>query len=383
MKVEQSLWTHAQGWDSGSRVRELAEADLVLVFGARALLDGRYAELREAYPRARILGCSTAGEIAGARVSDDTVVATAVAFRSTKLRSACVRVESLDRSRAAGEALAAEIGGEGLVHVFVISNGLTVNGSELVKGIIQALPPGVGITGGLAADGSRFERTLAFLDAPPDTTTVAAIGFYGPDLRVGYGSVGGWDPFGVEWEITRSNASVLYELDGQSALGLYRTFLGDHAAGLPDTGLRFPLSLRIPGAMRPIVRTLLAVNDAEGSLIFAGDMPQGSYARFMKANFDRLIEGAGLAARDSVLVLDGTGHDAGIEPELAVLISCVGRKRVLNQRVEEELEAVQAVIGPRTAMTGFYSYGELSPFARGESCELHNQTMTITLFAEV
>ncbi len=375
MKIEQSRWTSSGGWAPGLRSRELSDARLVLAFGAGDLLRARYAELREAYPVARLLGCSTAGEILGASVEDETVVATAVDFKSTTIRGVMSRVDDLEHSRAAGGMLARELVGEGLVHVFVVSDGLSVNGSELVKGIVEGLPSGIGVTGGLAGDGPRFKRTLSFLDSPPDTGMVAAIGFYGTRLKVGYGSFGGWDPFGVEWEITRSRGSVLYELDGQSALELYRTFLGDHAAGLPATGLLFPLSLRIPDARGPIVRTLLAVDEKEGSLTFAGDVPRGSYARFMKANFNRLVEGAARAAQDSLVGFGGA-------PNLAILISCVGRKLVLKQRIEEEIDAVRNVLGDRTAVAGFYSYGELAPFAPLGPCELHNQTMTITTFAE-
>jgi hypothetical protein len=375
MKIEQSRWISPEGWAPALQSRRLGDARLVLAFGAGDLLRARYAELREAYPVARLLGCSTAGEILGASVGDETVVATAVDFKSTTIRGVMTRVENLERSRTAGGMLARELVGKGLVHVFVVSDGLSVNGSELVKGIVEGLPPGIGVTGGLAGDGPRFKRTLSFLDSPPDTGIVAAIGFYGTKLKVGYGSFGGWDPFGVEWEITRSRGSVLYELDGQSALELYRTFLGDQAAGLPATGLFFPLSLRIPDARGPIVRTLLAVDEAEGSLTFAGDIPRGSYARFMKANFNRLVEGAARAAQDSVV---GFGGD----PNLAILISCVGRKLVLKQRIEEEIDAVRDVLGDRTAVAGFYSYGELAPFAPLGPCELHNQTMTITTFAE-
>jgi hypothetical protein len=379
MEVEQSLWTHAGGWKPGPQGRSekgLGRAGLVLAFGAGELLDARLSELRETYPEALILGCSTAGEIMGSRVSDDSLAATAIAFGSTRVRGARVRSEGLLQSRAAGEAIAAELAGEALSHVFVISDGLSVNGSELVKGIVGGLPPGVGVSGGLAADGPRFKRTLAFLDSPPEPGTVAAVGLYGSALTVGCGSVGGWDPFGVEWEITRSSGSVLLELDGQSALGLYKSYLGDHADGLPATGLLFPLSLRIPGAMGPIVRTLLAVDEDAGSLTFAGDVPCGAYARFMKANFDRLVEGAGRAAQDCA------GPLGGRSPKLALLISCIGRKLVLKQRVEEEVEAVRSVLGPGAAMAGFYSYGELAPSVPSGPCELHNQTMTITAFAE-
>ena len=176
--------------------------------------------------------------------------------------------------------------------------------------------------------------------------------------------------------ITRAEGNVLYELDGQSALSLYKKYLGDLAAELPGSALLFPLSIRTEDGGTSVVRTILSVNDADESMTFAGDMPVGAYARLMKANFDRLIDGASLAANESQETIGTPG------PDLAVLISCVGRKVVLGQRTEEEVESVREVLGERTAIAGFYSYGEISPFTASTRCELHNQTMTITTFSE-
>ena len=138
------------------------------------------------------------------------------------------------------------------------------------------------------------------------------------------------------------------------------------------------LSLLLKDTKTSLVRTILSVNETDGSMTFAGDIPQGEYVRLMKANYDQLIEGANDAAEMSKISLKNS------EPDLAILISCVGRKLVLKQRVEEELEAVREVIGKDAAITGFYSYGEISPIKPFEQhCELHNQTMTITIFKEV
>ena len=232
------------------------------------------------------------------------------------------------------------------------------------------------MTGGLSADGDRFQQTFVLDDDGAKSGSVGLIALYGSNLQVGYASLGGWDSFGAERRITRSEGNVLYELDGRSALELYKVYLGDHAAGLPATGLLFPLSLRMGETDTPVVRTILAVNEEEQSLTFAGDIPEGAYARLMKANFDRLIDGAYDAAVTSRSVL-GQGC-----PDLALLVSCVGRKMVLKQRIEEEVEAVREVVGPGTTITGFYSYGEISPFTPHAKCELHNQTMTITTLSE-
>jgi hypothetical protein len=215
-----------------------------------------------------------------------------------------------------------------------------------------------------------------FWNAAPETNTVVALGLYGSRLKVGFGSLGGWDSFGPERLITRSKGNVLYELDGQSALALYKKYLGDHARDLPAAGLLFPLSLRNTSGETPVVRGLLSIDEKEQSVTFAGDVPEGAYARLMKANFDRLIDGATGAARTSYKAIGSTS------PDLALLISCVGRKLVLKQRIEEEVESVRDVLGARPALAGFYSYGEISPFTPGARCELHNQTMTITTLSE-
>jgi hypothetical protein len=340
------------------------------------LAGGPLAEVRKWYPKARIAGCSTAGEICGTRVLDDSLVATAIQLEHTELRCAQTQVTTMEGSFEAGQRLTAELSGKGLAHVLVISDGLKVNGTELARGLLTGMPAGVAATGGLSADGAAFKHTAVVLDDVPQEGRIVALGFYGQRLKVGYGSRGGWDPFGPERCVTRARANVLYELDGQPALTLYRKYLGEHAAGLPATGLLFPLCVRTGSSETGLVRTILSVDEKEESLTFAGDVPQGSYARLMKANFERLIEGAAEAARVSQ---NGSKHDA---PQLAILISCVGRKLVLKGRIEEEVETVQEVLGGQGVMTGFYSYGELCPFAAAKACELHNQTMTITTFAE-
>lgn len=374
MHITQRYWTEKEGWQTNTPD---ANAQLVLAFGGTAALVEKFATLRADHPQALILGCSTAGEICGVRVRDDSLAATAVRFDHTRLKLASETVSGPDDSRRAGENLGHALLSDNLAHVLVLSDGLKVNGTELVEGFRAALPEKVAVTGGLSGDGARFQRTLVCADAPPAEGQVAALGFYGDRLRVGYGSLGGWDPFGPDRLITKSKGNVLYELDGQSALQLYKSYLGEHAAGLPATGLLFPLSLREHGKEGDLVRTILSVNEADQSMTFAGDMPEGTYARLMKANFDRLIDGAADAARDSHRIL------GDVAPELAILISCVGRKLVLQQRIEEEVEGVREVLGKQAVLTGFYSYGEISPHALTAKCELHNQTMTITAFSEI
>jgi hypothetical protein len=375
MRISQHVWTDELGWSPDLPVDADPAVQLVLAFGSRRQIQrSDLADaMHKAFPVAVVAGCSTAGEIAGTRVHDETLVATAIRFERSTVDWTDVAVDGdgADAARAVARALVRP----GLRHVLVLCDGLKVNGSTFAHTLRAALPDGVCATGGLAGDADRFAQTFVRSSGAAHSGHVVGVGLYGDSLRVGYGSRGGWDSFGPARRVTRSRGNVLFELDGESALALYKNYLGDHASALPASALLFPLLLEGPPGGDGLVRTVLAVDEAAGSLTFAGDVPEGAQARLMKANFDRLVDGACGSASASAHRLDGS------HAELAILISCVGRKLVLRQRVEEEVEAVRQVL-PQAVLAGFYSYGELCPQGSVGSCELHNQTMTITTLAE-
>lgn len=374
MKTRMMRWTEGI-WQGAGEL--LPNAQLVLLFGAGDVLRDAAvrAALRSAHGHAEIVGCSTAGEILAATVSDEGAVALAVEFASTRVHVVHRRVSEGENGLDAGASLARELERDGLRHVLVLSNGLRVNGTQLVEGLGSELAAGVSATGGLAGDGSRFADTTVVHNDEVGSDGVIAIGLYGEELEVRWGSAGGWEAFGPRRRVTKSEANVLYELDRRPALKLYKTYLGDRAAGLPATGLLFPLELLPADEGEPsLVRTILAVDEATQSLTFAGDVPEGRNVRLMKSTIDKLIWGAETA-----------GNMAGAPdaaPQLALLVSCVGRRLVLDQRVEEEIEAVLAELGSPGGSIGFYSYGEIGPGGISHGCELHNQTMTLTTLAE-
>ena len=370
-----------QGW-LDPMPGELDSADtLVLAFGASeyAQCPAALDELAAAFPRSVLIGCSTAGEIAGAQVSDASISVAVARFEHTRLRRALTEVTGPADSRAAGKRLAAQLAGAGLRAVFVLSDGLNVNGTPLVEGLAAALPAGVTVTGGLAGDGSRFADTWVLDGARPLRGHVSAVGLYGERLCVSHGCDGGWSDFGPERRITRSDGNILFELDGRPALDLYKSYLGERAAGLPGTALLFPLAIRRPGAAGDaLVRTILGIDETTQSLTFAGDMPEGAVARLMRTSNDDLIDSASHAVRQAV------AGPAGTEPPLVISVSCVGRRLVLGERTDEEVETVVDGAPERAGHVGFYSYGEISPALGGNGIsELHNQTMTVTLLAEV
>lgn len=363
-------------WPDDAPTHLDSPSTLVVAFGAPGLRDRPelLERLARAFPASCLVGCSSAGEIHGASLRDESLSVGVARFAGTGLRAAEAVVEGPDDSRAAGRRVAARLAGPGLRAVLVVSDGLNVNGSELAAGMRHGLPSGVPVVGGLAGDGDRFERTWVLGADGPSEGLVRAVGLYGGRVRVGHGSRGGWQRFGPERTITRSQGNVLYEIDGRPALALYKEYLGRRAAGLPATGLLFPLEIRT-GDGPWLVRTILGVDEAAQSLTFAGDLPRGSRAQLMWAGLDRLVDGAEQAG------IGAAGAHPGAGPVLAIGISCVGRRLVLGESCEDEVEAALAALPPGSSQVGFYSYGEIAP-SDGAGCELHNQSMTIMALSE-
>ena len=355
------------------------KCQLVFGFGNKELLLNKnmYLQLRKTFPVANIALCSTAGEIFNYEVLDDSLSIMAIEFNNTSIHTASVNISSYDSSYDAGADLISKIDQVDLKYIFVLSDGGKVNGSELVRGIESVVQHKIPVTGGLAGDGISFLSTLVGLNEQPESGNIVAIGFYGNSIKISHGSMGGWEMFGPEKTITRSVSNELFEINNVNALDLYKQYLGKYAEELPGSALLFPLSIKLPGVNDPIVRTILSVNNESKSMIFAGDLPEGAKVRFMKANFDKLIDAASDAAQKSLVQFKAE------PPKLSILISCVGRKLILGDRVDEEVEAVKNVFGETTVISGFYSYGEISPLNINTKCELHNQTMTITSFDEI
>ena len=379
MRTHELSWSATHGWRVAGA--DFAGADLVLYFGLRpALADGaRYQELRAMFAKAHVVGCSTGGQIRNDDVDDD-IAAVALHFDRTRLSLACEAVPTPGHSRSCGEAIGRALAADDLAGIFVLSDGLNVNGSELVAGITGVVGSKIPLTGGLAGDGALFAETLVGADCAPRNGRVAAIGFYGSAVRIGHGSAGGWDEFGPRRRITHSTGNVLYELDGEPALDLYERYLGeDDARGLPGTALLFPLLIR--DAAQPdqdVVRTVLAIDREARSMTFAGDVPEGWVAQLMRGNFDRLAAGAADAARQARAGLGASRDQDG----LAVLVSCIGRRLLMDQRIMDEVEAAGSELGSRLPRVGFYSYGEISPHGAAGASQLHNQTMTVTTITE-
>jgi hypothetical protein len=379
MRFYQSRFDRETGWDrepdralDGAHTLLLAFADAREPAVAQAL-----DELAERFPHSVLLGCSSAGEIHGREVTDGSLSLAVLCFEQTRLRAVSVPMQSREESLFVGRDLATRLYAPDLSGVLVLSDGLNVNGSLLVDGIGSLLGDGVVVTGGLAGDGGRFEKTWVWTRAGRQPGHVAGLGLYGSRVRMAHGSRGGWEQMDSELEITHAIGNVVYELNDRPALEVYRERLGEDAHGLPASGLLHPLA--IPNPLAPegaTVRTVLAVDEDEQSIVFAGDLPDTGKVHLMRTDLDSLVAGA---AEASFEALERGEADQAV---VCVAISCVGRRLVLKDRTDEELAATLAALPTGSGQLGFYSYGEISPLASGR-CNLHNQTMTLTLIGEV
>ncbi len=377
MKTVQLVKHKNKDWEYVIEKQELKEP-LVIVFGNRYLLeaDSIYEDIRLLFPDGHIIFGSACAEISSDTVNEESITVTAIEFEKSNflIKTSNVLNADLDSFKT-GDNLIKQFPKEGLKYVFVVSEGSFINGSQLTKGMSASTGDNLVITGGLCGDDARFEKTLASYNENPKEGELVAVGFYGETLEISFSIHGGWTPFGPERIVTKSEGNTLYELDGQPALDLYKKYLGDKAKDLPGAALLYPLNVTSADENQSIVRSILNINEEENAVILAGDIKENSKVQLMMTNVDNIANASERAARQALEYRTN-------KPDLAILVSCIGRKLVLDQRVEEEIEEVIDVLGKDTVITGFYSYGEIAPFHGEMACQLHNQTMTITLISE-
>lgn len=357
---------------------KLVQANLVLLFGSKEFICNKkvFDTIKKIYSQAYIIGCTTAGEIYKDQVNDHTLTVTSIQFEDTEIKFFSSEVGDMKANYNKGLEIAKSIPTENLAHLFVLAEGENINGSKIVEGLVDGLPEYAKITGGLAGNGNTFKDTFVISNDYAKQNQIAVVAFYGEKIKIGYGSVGGWDTFGIERFVTKSEGNVVYELDGRPILNLYNEYLGEYAKEFPAISLLLPLNVRSADNRYNYVRSVVGVDKENGSLRFFGEVPEGYYARLMYGNSNNIIHGAMEAAENSLNSIHSKNG------KVAILVSCIARRVLLNQMIDEEIEVVRNILGNDVIFTGFYSYGEIAPSHKERITEFHNQTMTITLIGE-
>ena len=353
MIVRQESLTAKMSLRDLSATSPLPTASLVLVFGSvkRFGESKLQATLKARYPAAQIIGCSTSGEITAAGVFDDSLQITAILWEKTVQRVTHTKMTGMQNSYETAAGLARQLKADSLKAVLVYSDGLNVNGSELLEGFKSVLGE-IPVMGGMAGDGFNFSKTVQLFNETVSDGLVIAVGLYGNNLIAATGVGRGWKPYGPPRKVTKSEKNVVLELDDKPALPLYKMYIGEHASkSLPGSGLNFPFAI-IEEGRRDIekIRTVLSIDNANNSLTFAGNVEEGGTVRFCQATHDRLVDGAGDAAH---LVAD---HTSTGQTGLAVCVSCVGRKGVMAAQVADEIKLVHQILGAQTATILVWKY---------------------------
>jgi len=379
MKTQQFLYNNSTWWYAAPmKEKPLLWAQLVLVFASSSVIrkEWIYEQLHTLYPHADIIFASASWEIYQDEVYDNSISVTAIYFEKSSIKVHEETIHNGEESYDVWQKWISYLETKDLSHVLVFSEGNTTNGDRLVRWARSALDDKISMSWWLAGGWLDFEISYTSCNKPPDDIKkVIFIWIYGKNISIGTGSFWGWDNFWLKRVVTKSKWNIVYEFDGKPALDLYELYLWNLAEGLPTTGLLFPISISQVGSQKSVVRTLVDTNPQDRSITFAGDIPEGCYAQLMRANFERLIEGSTQAGEQSV------AHTK--KPDFALLISCIWRRLVLKQRIEEEIEALREILGDECNFSGFYSYWEIGPSGSDmKDCQLHNQTMTITLFKE-
>lgn len=382
MIIKQESITQKMNFKDLASKSPLPTANLVLIFGSmKRFSDSNLTkQLRERYPIAQIVGCTTSGEISAQGVFDDSLQITAIMWEKSQQKVLSTKMNDMQNSFDVAASLARQLKDDNLRTILLFSDGLHVNGSELLDGF-QSVLGDTPIVGGMAGDNAAFVKTLQMVNETISDNLIIAVGIYSNNLVTANGALGGWKPYGPPRKITKSVKNVVYEMDNKPALSLYKLYIGDaYAKGLPGSGLKFPLAI-IENGKRDVekIRTLLAVDNTTGSLTFAGNVEEGETVRLCQTSHDRLVEGASGAAK---MITGNLAAMTTSQTGLALCVSCVGRKLVMAENISDEIIAVQNILGVQTAITGFYSYGEFAPRPNTTDNVLHNQTMTIGYISE-
>lgn len=350
---------------------------LITVFGSPEYFEDRTlgARLRKLFPESQIIGCSTAGEISESGFSEQSLIVSGVRFNNPNVKTFSAPLHGITDSFAAGARLGMRLVAPDLSGVFILGQGVGASGNRLVQGLRSKISQKVIVTGGLAATNEDFQKTYILANEVVAPDVLAAFGLYGKNLKLAYGAVGGWEPFAPIRTVTKAEGSTLFELDGEPALEVYKKYLGESARDLPQSALHFPFAIvRNADDRLGIVRSVIDVNEAEGSLILAADIWPQALVRLMHTQAQGLVHGAEQAARKAV-------QTASDSDAFAILISDVGRKKLMGAEAPNEIAAVKGIL-KQSSLTGFYSRGEISPQNSGGDCQLHNQTLTIARISE-
>ena len=367
---------------SGSKKPDLTVVFSSVSFEQAEVLKG----VREASNNASLIGCTDAGEITNEGPSKNSVGVMAIASDQINFYVGLGK-DVKKGAREAGRAVAKEIkekAKEPLRAFIMFPDVLTGNGADIVRGVLDVLGEHFPVVGGAAGDDFLFQKTYEYRDGEVVSGAVGGVGLAGK-FSMGAGVRHGWIPIGVPMKVTKSEGSVVHELDGRPALSIYEDYFGDKAGDLRKEPLArmaitYPLGIKLPGMEEYLIRDPITV-DEKGAITCAAEIPEGSEIRLMIGSKEKAVEDAEDAARK----LTRDFEKAGTRPKLVLMFNCIAREKLFAQKANDEIQAVMNIIGQDVPLLGFYTYGEQAPIGGEvhdlEKCSPRFYNETVVMFA--
>jgi hypothetical protein len=347
------------------------------------------AGVRSVTKDAVLVGGSTAGEITAIGPLKKHSVVVMLLKSDTIHFYAAVGEGVKENARAAGYTAAEAVKAQssGTLRAFMMfPDVLAGNGADAVRGILDSLGEHFPVVGGAPGDDFEFKKTYQYLNDKVYSGAVVGLGLEG-NFKIGIGVKHGWIPVGIPLIVTRSEGSVLHELDGKPAIKIYEDYFGEEEAKNLRTGtlaklaLSYPLGMKVEGADELTLRAPFSV-DEHGSITCAAEVPMGAEMQLMIGSQEEAFKVAKVAAQNAMSQLDG------VQPKAVIIFNCIARSKLFGDRAGEEISAIQEAVGAQTPLIGFYTYSEQAPLG-GEVKNLekcnpisHNETVVICILAE-
>jgi len=315
-----------------------------------------------------LIGASSCGELLFDK-NNEVVSDKGAVFIITDIPKECFTSHFIER----GESDSTEFGrkiGEKVndssfpASAIIVASGLTLDGQAMVEGANEVVGEDLIMFGGLAGDDSKFEKTYVFSNEKVSDDAVLVLLLDKNKIDVSGIASSGWISLGSDLRVTKSSGNIVYTIDDEPALDVYKSYLGVNDEDLPAIGIEYPLMIKRHSG-EPALRAVVGINRDDRSLIFAGSVPESSLVTFSSSPGFEVIK----TTTSKVAEFYERSPDA----DFFILFSCMARHLALGPMVAEEIKFASdkwdAPVG------GFFTYGEIG--SNNLSCDFFNQTYTL------
>ena len=340
--------------------------------------------IQTTFPGIELIGSTSSGEISSVLgFQEDSLTLLLFCSDRIEIRAGLGRGTSKNATAAVAEAIAtatAKLSSPPQL-CLTFPDGLMVSGVAMLEVLKQALGTEVPILGGIAADNYAFDKTYQFFQGEVTSDALPILLFSGK-LAYSYGVASGWQPVGNQSQVTKAEANIVYEIDGQRALDFYEHYLG--IDWLSDGYAIHSLAIFEADLVNFYLRAPIKYDRESGSITFFSDIPVGAIVQATTAVRADILKATATSVQTAL------ANYPGESPAVALLVSCAARRRILGTQAHQEFEIIKNHLPDRLPCCGLYAYGEISPLVdisstsngQDKETQFHNQTFVTLLLGD-